>query len=363
MSEASKESPNPPAPPEKAGTLIPVSRRPVGALRADIPLWQSLGLTALCIGLLFGLWWLATYGEHSEDRWISAVKLPSPAETFSTFYPKLYVDRALVQNTLASLRRVVVGFSAATLVGVPLGVLCGCFPRIAAFMAPVNLFGRNIPMAALIPLTFMLFGLEEFQKSMFIFLAAVAFIITDAAQAIRNVDARYIDTAYTLGARRWQVVLKVLVPLAMPNIFNSLRLLFGLAFGYIMLVEVVQTEGNAGGLGAIINISSRKGPREHIYLVLMLIPILALAIDRALFWIQAQLFPYRYGGDGMLNSLFKMGVYSLAGVGEQFWQSPADVACRNLLAGYPAPSGPEPEAPPENDSRQQPPGDDEPPAE
>ena len=97
------------------------------------------------------------------------------------------------------------------------------------------------------------------------------------------------------------IVIKVLVPLAMPSIFNSLRLLFGLAFGYIMLAEVIQTQG-VGGLGSIINFGqSRGGHRTYILLVLMLIPLVALAIDRLLFWVQRQLFPYQYGGDGLLH--------------------------------------------------------------
>ena len=130
--------------------------------------------------------------------------------------------------------------------GIPLGVLCGCFRRISAFFAPLMVVGRNIPVAAVIPLTLSLFGIGEFQKIMFIFIACVAFIVMDTATAIADVSRRYVDTAYTLGANRRQIMVKVLVPLAMPSIFNSLRLLFGLAFGYIMLAEVIQTQTRAG---------------------------------------------------------------------------------------------------------------------
>src|SRR5262245_62907679 len=131
---------------------------------------------------------------------------------------------------------------------------------------------------------------------MFIFIAAVAFVMMDTAGAVADVGSRYIDTAYTLGASRWQIILRVLVPLAMPSVFNSLRLLFGLAFGYIMLAEVIKFGSEAGGLGDIINTSQRIGPREHIILVLLIIPVLALGIDRLFYSIQAELFPYRYVG-------------------------------------------------------------------
>jgi NitT/TauT family transport system permease protein len=123
------------------------------------------------------------------------------------------------------------------------------------------------------------------------------------------VGGEYIDTAYTLGAKRRHVILKVLVPLAMPSIFNSLRLLFGLAFGYIMLAELVKYGGEAGGLGDIINTSQRRGQMEPILLVLMIIPIVALAMDRALFWIQRELFPHRYGGHGVLHRCVRAAMH------------------------------------------------------
>src|SRR5262249_23961551 len=84
-------------------------------------------------------------------------------------------------------------------------------------------------------------------------------------------------------------------------IFNSLRLLFGLAFGYIMLAELIKFSDSAGGLGDVINVSQRRGPQSHILLVLMIMPIVALAIDRVMFWIQRELFPYQYGGARLLQ--------------------------------------------------------------
>ncbi|MGE0821343.1 MAG: ABC transporter permease [Candidatus Binatia bacterium] len=267
-------------------------------LRKEAPQWQIVLCGALCIALCLGLWWFVTRGA-SEERILSYTVLPSPRETFAAF-PSLWFDRALTRNLFATLWRVVLGFGLAIIIGIPLGVLCGCFSRVQAFFTPLSIFGRNIPVAALIPLTFSLFGIGEFQKIMFIFIASVAFVLTDTAHAVREVSQQYIDTAYTLGARRWQVIIKVLVPLSMPSIFNSLRLLFGLAFGYIMLGELV-TIGDSGGIGHIINISMRRGPREHIVLALIIIPLVALGIDRCLLWIQKELFPYRYGGTGILH--------------------------------------------------------------
>jgi ABC-type nitrate/sulfonate/bicarbonate transport system permease component len=276
-------------------------------LRREIPRWQAVLFGTLCICVCFGIWHGLTYGEP-ESRRLSPTLLPSISETVNSFH-SLWFDRALTRNLMASLQRVALGFGLAIVVGVPIGVLCGCFPWVNAFFAPLTIFGRNIPVAALIPLTFSLFGIGEFQKVMFIFIACIAFVIFDTARSVADIDGRYIDTAYTLGAKRRQIILKVLVPLAMPSIFNSLRLLFGLAFGYIMLAELVRSGGEVGGLGDIINVSQRRGTQTHIMLVLMIIPVVALVIDRLLYWIQCQLFPYQYGGSGMLNKLVRAALH------------------------------------------------------
>jgi ABC-type nitrate/sulfonate/bicarbonate transport system permease component len=226
--------------------------------------------------------------------------------------PRVFRERKLVPNTLVTLRRVVFGFGLAALVGVPLGVAAACFPAVRAFFYPVTIFGRNIPVAALIPLTFFLFGIGEFQKVMFLFVASVAFVISDATAAVLEVPQRYVDTALTLGASRLQIILKVLTPLAAPVIFNSLRLLFGLAFGYVMLAELVKFGSDSGGLGDLINVSQRRGEREPILIVLILIPLLAYAIDRTLWWLQCDLFPYRYGGKGRLKRIWQRLFHSAA---------------------------------------------------
>jgi NitT/TauT family transport system permease protein len=295
---------------EKSARTTSVSRRKWFPIRGEIGTITSVALGILCVVVVFGLWWFVTLGEQAETRMVSPQALPSPSETFGTFR-QLWFERQLTRNTLVTLGRVATGFALASLVGVPLGVLAGCFPPVKAFLTPVILFGRNIPIAALVPLTFFFFGIGDPQKVMFIFLACVAFIIADTASSVANVGQEYLDTAYTLGASRWQVIMKVLVPLAMPTVFDSLRLLFGLAFGYIMLAETIKLGNESGGLGNLILTSQRIGPRAHIYLIILIIPIVAFVIDRFLFWVQRSLFPYKYGGGGLLLGIVRWFAHRL----------------------------------------------------
>ncbi len=248
---------------------------------------RLLGLAtvvAICL-----VWWLVTRGPTAEARLVSPVILPAPHEVLRSM-GSLWTERALPASIVATLRRVLIGFGLAALVGVPLGILAGSWRVLDAAAAPVALFGRNVPVAALIPLTILWFGIEETQKVMFIFIACVPFVYSDAARAIVSVPDRYVETAQTLGASPLQIVAKVLVALALPDIYKSLRSLFGMAFGYIMLAELINAEH---GLGYLLSTSQRRGLSEHIILILLVIGVLAFSIDRFLLWLQRGIFPYR----------------------------------------------------------------------
>ncbi len=271
-------------------------RRPTGTI-------ESVALGVACVAVVFAGWWLLTSGPP-EERVVGPTTLPSPVETFGQF-SDLWENFALARNTGVTLRRVALGFLLAAAIGVPLGILAGCFTRLNAFLSPLVMFGRNIPLAAVLPILIFIFPGGEQRKVMFIFIACVAFVISDTARAIGDVAERYVDTAYTLGASRWQTIVKVLVPLAAPSIFGSFRLLFGLAFGYIMLAESIKYADDVGGLGYQIQIFQRRGFREHIYLIILIIPVVALVVDQVLFWIQRKLFPHVFGGDGVLFVLVR----------------------------------------------------------
>ena len=263
--------------------------RSIFALRLPPPRMTSRLVGAGAMAGILAIWWLATSGLGSEDRWISPVILPSPLEVFRSF-PVLLNERGLIPSIAATLRRVLIGFGLAAAIGVPLGILAGSWRVVESAGAPLALFGRNLPVAALIPLTILWFGIDETQKVMFIFTACVPFVYADAVAAITGVPDRYVETAQTLGANPVQIVTKVLVPLALPGIYNSLRHLFGLAFGYIMLAELINAEH---GLGYLLMASQRRGLSEHIILILIIIGLLAYGIDRLLYFFERGLFPHR----------------------------------------------------------------------
>src|SRR3989442_6234554 len=108
------------------------------------------------MGVVVLLWWLATTGLHSEERLISRVILPSPAEVVRSF-PSLWRDRALLESIAATLKRVLIGFGLAAGNCGPPGVAGRSWRGVHAAGAPHALFGRHLPAAALRPPTILWF--------------------------------------------------------------------------------------------------------------------------------------------------------------------------------------------------------------
>ncbi|MGV8041946.1 MAG: ABC transporter permease [Thermoanaerobaculaceae bacterium] len=275
-------------PPAKAD-FRPVRPGGVLRIRESIPGWMAWALGVVPILVLLAVWFVVTAGAEAESRIISPTILPSPVEVLKSF-PSLWFDRALVRNLAVSFGRVLLGFGLAVAVVFPLGVLMGGFTKVKAMFSPLAVFGAYIPIPTLVPLTLSLFGTDELQKIVFLALAFGIYLLPLIVQAVDAVDDTYLKTAFTLGAGRWQAVQKVLLAIAWPDIFQSLRLGFGVGWSYILLVEMVDM---SKGIGGLIMISQRRGPREHIYLVLVFIVAIAFLTDRLWGWVGKKLFPYR----------------------------------------------------------------------
>lgn len=257
-------------------------------IRESVPIHYRFLLGALPILALLLFWWLLTVGSP-EARIISPVILPSPSEVVKSF-PKLWFDRALMRSVWFSFRRVFGGFLFAVILAFPLGVAMGSFGKIKAMFNPIAVLGGYVPIPALVPLTMSLFGTGEFQKIAFLGIAFFVYLLPLIVRTVDEVDNVLLQTGYTLGVNKLQAVSKILLPVSLPDIFDAMRLGFGVGWGYIILAEMVAAEK---GLGNIIIISQRRGPREHIYLVLLAIILIAFLTDKVWLTIGRMLFPYK----------------------------------------------------------------------
>jgi len=257
-------------------------------IREPLNFWQQVLLGALPVAILLSVWHFLTLGE-AEERVISPLILPSPWEVLGSFR-ELWFSAGLSRSIVASTMRVCGGFLVGICVAFPLGLFMGSFSKIKALFNPIAVFGSYLPIPALVPLTMSLFGIDEFQKIMFLAIAFFVDLLPLFVKAVDEVDEVYLQTAYSLGASRWQVVRHVLFGVAAPSIVRAMRIGFGIGWSYIILAEMVDA---TRGLGAIIIVAQRRGPREHIYLVLVVIVLIAYLTDKLWAKLERALFPYR----------------------------------------------------------------------
>ncbi len=258
------------------------------AIRGKVPHLERLALGIVLPAMVLALWFILTLGAP-EARILSPVILPSPFEILGQI-KSLWFEAELSRSAVMSFIRVMEGFWIGWAIALPVGISMGTFGRAKALFEPSSIFLSYLPIPALVPLTMSMFGIGELQKVAFLALAFAIYLIPLIAKAVEEVDTVFLQTAYTLGANRFATLYKVIVPIAAPGIVHAMRLGFGVGWTYIILAEMVAAER---GLGQIIIIAQRRGPREHIYLTLIAIILIAWVTDRAWAWIYKSLFPYK----------------------------------------------------------------------
>jgi len=262
------------------------------AIRDRIARWQYVALLVVPIALTLLLWQALTSGPP-EERTIAYTILPSPTEVVGEF-PSLWMGDAtrkpFIYQVGRSGWRILLSFAIACAVALPIGFGMGAFERVRAFFHPLALVGGYLPIPALVPLTMSIFGTDEKQKVVFLSIAFFVYLLPLVIQAVDKVDQVYLQTAYTLGASTWQALTRVLVSIAWEDVYRAMRLGFGVGWSYILLVEMLVLDG---GIGEVVFLSQRRGPREHIYLTLAAIVLIAFATDKLWSWGERALFPYR----------------------------------------------------------------------
>jgi NitT/TauT family transport system permease protein len=254
------------------------------ALRAPIPrkLRAPLGLAAPA--LVIAAWCLLSYGGIVEPTF-----LPSPTDVIRGLF-QLFFEKDLGLAIWTSTKRITVAFLLASSVALPLGIAMGAFEPINRFFEPVMAPLRFMPISAFIPLLIVWFGIEESQKIAFLFVGVFVYLLPVVVTAIRAVPQEYVDTAYTLGASKWEVIRTVLIPASLPEIFDSFRVMNGIAWTYVILAEAV----NPGtSLGYLIQLAYSHAKPSWSFAGLLVIGGVGLATDALIRAMNAVLFRWK----------------------------------------------------------------------
>ena len=254
------------------------------ALREPLPKRTSLLLALIAPAVVLGGWCLLTYGG-----WVRPDFLPSPTEVLRGTL-QLFLQHDLWGAILLSSRRIGIAFLLAAALALPLGVAMGAFESVNRVFEPVMAPLRYMPISAFIPLLILWFGIFEKQKIAFLFLGVFVYLLPVVVSAIRAVPEELVQTARTLGASKWQTVRTVLVPSAMPEIFDSFRVMNAIAWTYVILAEAV----NPGhGLGYMVELARTHHKASWSFAGLLVIGGIGLLTDALIHAISAVLFRWR----------------------------------------------------------------------
>src|SRR5262249_44439029 len=214
--------------------------------------------------------------------------LPPPHVVLQTAV-ELIRDGTLWSNVVASCLVIIVGFVVASVLAVPVGILMGTFPLVESLIEPVTGFVRYLPVSAMIPILILWIGIEFETRVAVIFIGTFFQQVIMIGDIAAHVSKDLLDTSYTLGAGRRQVVSWVLIPATLPGVMDTLRVTLGWAWTYLVLAELVAA---SKGIGYMILSSMRGLATDRIFVGLMAIGLLGFLSDIAFKYLHRWLLPW-----------------------------------------------------------------------
>jgi len=287
------------APPVEPGVKVKLpkadakrhSRESVWALRKSIPRAYRVPLRLAMPGLVLIAWCVLTLGSPPI---VNELFLPSPIRVLQATLQMIF-QHTLVDAVVASSLRILISFVAAAAIALPLGIAMGAFEPINRLLEPVMAPLRYMPISAFIPLLILWLGIGESQKVAFLFLGVFVYLLPVVVNAIRAVPEELVQTALTLGATKWQVIRTVLLPAALPDIFDSFRVMNAISWTYVILAEYVNARQ---GLGYMIQLAGSHLHTAQVFSGIIIIGLIGLATDALIRGINHWVFRWREQEEG-----------------------------------------------------------------
>ena len=244
----------------------------------------------IALGTIFFMLFLAAWSLVTWGGFIDPMFLKTPLDTLITGY-NLFAEFGFIKDVGITLFRVVGGFMLAAAVAVPLGIMMGAFKPVEAFFEPFISFARYLPASAFIPLLILWAGIGEAEKLLVIFIGSVFQVILMVAGVVGSTRKDLVEAAYTLGADASGIVRRVMLPGAAPQIAETLRLVLGWAWTYVIVAELVGAET---GIGHMIMDSQRMLDTGQMIFGIFTIGVIGLVTDFGFKWVNRKLYPWAF---------------------------------------------------------------------
>lgn len=170
--------------------------------------------------------------------------IPNPVLVFINL-GQVFADKIAI-HVFYSLMRIIEGIAIALLIGVPLGLVMGYFPKADKLLSPLLYFAYPIPKIALLPIIMVLFGLGEASKLIMIVIIIIFQIIITARDAVKDIPAETFYSLKSLGASRGQVFTEIIIPASLAEILTATRLALGTTISILFFTETFGTEFGMG---------------------------------------------------------------------------------------------------------------------
>ncbi|MGY5765050.1 ABC transporter permease [Brachybacterium sp. DNPG3] len=235
-----------------------------------------LVLNVVTIVLGLAVWWLLS---------LTGLQIPSPFEVLAAGV-ELARKGVLLEDVVASLRRVLIGFVLGSALAIPVGFLMGWYSWARGLLEPWVQFFRTIPPLAIIPLAIVLMGIGEQPKIFVIFLGAFLSCVISTFQGVVQVDRTLINAARVLGAKDATIFARVVVPASTPFILVGMRVGLGAAWATVVAAELIAAQQ---GLGYRMQQAQIYYDLPTIFVGILIIGIFGLVMDRTLLVIEKRL--------------------------------------------------------------------------
>ena len=219
---------------------------------------------------------------------IGSFFLPSPTKVTSALI-QLFIEGDLLKDIGMSILRIILGFLLSVAFALPMGILLGMSQKSKAFFEPMIAFVRYVPPSAFIPLIIVWFGVGEVGKVFLIFLGVGPYLALLVMDTVFQLKKELIESAIMLGANNWDVIFKVIIPSSMPSFWDSFRIMFGAAWTFVIIAEII---GSSSGLGHTMIEAQRFLRTDTIFAVIIIIGTLGICTDYAFKIIGKLLFPW-----------------------------------------------------------------------